>query len=197
MSGSHKNVRLEIEDANQTRSFICDTLDCAGMIAATDLRSLTERQREVLSIVVENKLYKNKDTAIPEIAEQLGIAPVAVYKHILEIEKDDLCRVTVSPSEKGTKIYERLSLEPRPARRLTAEALTELRRAILVYLSTRPDATSVELSEELAMSEYAVNTNLRVLEAISLVTKQRGRAVKRGVPPYVYDLTNHGRSVIR
>ena len=167
------------------------------MIAATDLRSLTERQREVLSIVVENKLYKNKDTAIPEIAEQLGIAPVAVYKHIPEIEKDDLCRVTVSPSEKGTKIYERLSLEPRPARRLTAEALTELRRAILVYLSTRPDATSVELSEELAMSEYAVNTNLRVLEAISLVTKQRGRAVKRGVPPYVYDLTNHGRSVIR
>jgi len=117
------------------------------MIAANDLRSLTERQREVLSIVVENKLYKNKDTGIPEIAEQLGIAPVAVYKHILEIEKGDLCTVTVSPSEKGTKIYERLSLQPRPARRMTAEALTEPRLAILAYLSTRPDATGVELAE--------------------------------------------------
>src|SRR2546425_7785901 len=167
------------------------------MIAADDLRSLTERQREVLSIVVENKLYKNKDTAIRETAEQLGIAPVAVYKHILEIEKDALCRVPVSPSAKGTKIYERLSLTPRPARRLTAEALTEPRRAILVYLCTRPDATSLELSEELAMSEYAVNTNLRVLEAISLITKQRARALKRGVPPYVYGLTSHGQSVIR
>ncbi|TLZ70478.1 MAG: winged helix-turn-helix transcriptional regulator [Methanobacteriota archaeon] len=167
------------------------------MIAADDLRSLTERQREVLSIVVENKLYKNKDTAIPDIAEQLGIAPVAVYKHILEIEKGDLCTVTVSPSEKGTKIYERLSLQPRPARRLTAEALSEPRRAILLYLSTRPDATSVELAEELGMSEYAVNTNLRVLEAISLVTKQRGRAIKRGVPPYVYNATAHGQSVLR
>jgi predicted ArsR family transcriptional regulator len=166
------------------------------MIAADDLRSLTERQREVLSIVVENKLYKNKDTEIPEIAEQLGIAPVAVYKHILEIEKGDLCTVTVSPSAKGTMIYERLSLQPRPARRMTAEALTEPRRAILLYLSTRPDATSLELSEELGMSEYAVNTNLRVLEAISLITKQRGRALKRGVPPYLYDLTSHGQSVI-
>ena len=47
------------------------------------------------------------------------------------------------------------------------------------------------------MSEYAVNTNLRVLEAISLVTKQRGRAIKRGVPPYVYNATAHGQSVLR
>jgi len=167
------------------------------MIAADELRALTERQREVLSILVENKLYKNKDTGIPEIAEQLGIAPVAVYKHILEIEKGDLCTVTVSPSEKGTKIYERLSLQPRPARRMTAEALSEPRRAILSYLATRPDATGLELAEELAMSEYAVNTNLRVLEAISLITKQRARALKRGVPPYVYNLTAHGQSVIR
>ncbi len=167
------------------------------MIAANDLRSLTERQREVLSIVVENKLYKNKDTGIPEIAEQLGIAPVAVYKHILEIEKGDLCTVTVSPSEKGTKIYERLSLQPRPARRMTAEALTEPRLAILAYLSTRPDATGVELAEELQVSEYAVATNLRVLEAISLITKQRARALKRGVPPYVYNITPHGQAAIR
>ena len=167
------------------------------MIAVDELRSLTERQREVLSIVVENKLYKNKDTAIPEIAEQLGIAPVAVYKHILEIEKGDLCTVTVSPSEKGTKIYERLSLAPRPARRQSTEALTEPRQAILVYLDTRPDATAVELAEELQMSEYALVTNLRVLEAISLITKQRGRALRRGVPPYVYNVTPHGRSILR
>ena len=116
------------------------------MIAADELRALTERQREVLSILVENKLYKNKDTGIPEIAEQLGIAPVAVYKHILEIEKGDLCTVTVSPSEKGTKIYERLSLVPRPPRRQSTEALTEPRQAILAYLETRPDATAVELA---------------------------------------------------
>ncbi len=167
------------------------------MITTDELRSLTERQREVLSIVVENKLYKNKDTAIPEIAEQLGIAPVAVYKHILEIEKDDLCHVTVTPSAKGTRIYERMELRPAPLQRMTAEALTEPRRTILLYLSTRPDATAVELGEELQMSEYAVNTNLRVLEAISLITKQRGRALKRGVPPYVYNITPHGRSVIR
>lgn len=167
------------------------------MLASDDLRSLTERQREVLSILVENKLYRGKDTGIPEIAEQLGIAPVAVYKHILEIEKDQLCRVTVSPSEKGTKIYERLSLEPRPARRMTAEALTEPRRTVLAYLTSRPDATAIELSEELGLSEYAVSNHLRVLEAISLITKQRGRALKRGVPPYVYNVTGHGRSVLR
>ncbi|HEY5538482.1 MAG TPA: HTH domain-containing protein [Thermoplasmata archaeon] len=166
------------------------------MLASGDLRSLTERQREVLSIVVENKLYRGKDTAIPEIAERLGIAPVAVYKHILEIEKDELCRVTVTPSDKGTKIHERLSLEPRPVRRMTAEALTPPRRTILEYLSTRPDATAMELSEELGMTEYAVSNHLRVLEAISLITKQRGRAVKRGVPPYVYNVTGHGRAVV-
>ena len=79
---------------------------------------------------------------------------------------------------------------------MTAQALTEPRRAILVYLTTRPDATGVELAEELQMSEYAVNTNLRVLEAISLISKQRARAMKRGVPPYVYNVTNHGRFVI-
>jgi predicted ArsR family transcriptional regulator len=168
-----------------------------AMITGEELRALTERQREVLSIVVENKLYKNKDSAIPEIAEQLGIAPVAVYKHLLEIEKDELCNITVTPSDKGTRVYERLTLQPRPPRRLTAEALSEPRRAILAYLSNRPDATAFELGEELQMSEYAVNTNLRVLEAISLINKQRGRAVKRGVPPYVYNITLHGQATIR
>ena len=80
---------------------------------------------------------------------------------------------------------------------MTAEALSEPRRAILAYLSDRPDATAFELAEELRMSEYAVNTTLRVLEAISLISKQRGRAVKRGVPPYVYNITLHGQATIR
>ena len=165
------------------------------MLAADDLRALTERQREVLSIVVENKLYHNKDSNIPEIAEQLGIAPVAVYKHLLEIERDELCNVVVSPSDKGAKIYERLRLTPKPARRSTTEALNGPRRAILEYLAVRADVTGVELCEELSMSEYAVNNHLRVLEAIGLATKHRGRAVKRGVPPYIYNVTLHGRAV--
>ena len=35
-------------------------------------RLLTERQREVLSIVVENKVYRNRDSKIPELAAQMG-----------------------------------------------------------------------------------------------------------------------------
>ena len=38
-------------------------------------RLLTERQREVLSIVVENKVYRNRDSKISELAAQMGIAP--------------------------------------------------------------------------------------------------------------------------
>ncbi len=53
---------------------IFNPLEWLRVLASGDLRSLTERQREVLSILVENKLYRGKDTAIPEIAEQLGIA---------------------------------------------------------------------------------------------------------------------------
>ena len=166
------------------------------MLATDDLRELTERQREVLSIVVENKLYRGKDTNIPDIAEQLGIAPVAVYKHILEIERDELCKVVVSPSVKGAKIYERLRLTPRPARHSTSEALNGPRRAILDYLAMRADVTAVELCEELSMSEYAVNAHLRVLGSIGLSTKHRGRAVRRGVPPYIYNVTPHGRAVL-
>src|SRR3972149_4593302 len=85
-------------------------------------RSLTERQREVLSIVVENKVYRNRDSRIPELAAQMGIAPSAVAKHLLEIEKNALLLGTVSPSEQGKRVYERLQLEPRPARRQTARA---------------------------------------------------------------------------
>ncbi len=166
------------------------------MLSFDDLRALTERQREVLQIVVENKLYYHRDSNIPEIAERLGIAPVAVYKHLLEIERDSLCVVVVLPSEKGSKIYERLQLAPRPARPVT-EALDGPRRSILAYLATRADVTAVELCEELGMSEYAVSNHLRVLEAIGLAAKHRGRALKRGAPPYVYTATPHGCAVLR
>ena len=166
-----------------------------GMLSSDDLRALTERQREVLSIVVENKLYRHRDSNIPDIAESLGIAPLAVYKHLLEIEREDLCIVVVLPSDKGSKVYERLQLPPRPARPVS-EALNGPRRAILGYLAAQADATASELCEELAMSEYAVNGHLRVLEAIGLASKRRGRAVKRGAPPYVYNVTPHGRAVL-
>src|SRR5881396_77590 len=86
-------------------------------------RLLTERQREVLSIVVENKVYRNRDSKIPELAAQMGIAPAAVAKHLLEIEKTALLNVVVSPSEQGKRVYERLELEPRPEQKQTAEVL--------------------------------------------------------------------------
>jgi len=66
-------------------------------------RLLTERQREVLSIVVENKVYRNRDSKISELAAQMGIAPAAVAKHLLEIEKEALLQVVVSPSEQGKR----------------------------------------------------------------------------------------------
>src|SRR3989454_10066865 len=84
-------------------------------------RLLTERQREVLTIVVENKVYRNRDSKIPELAAQMGIAPAAVAKHLLEIEKTALLNVVVSPSEQGKRVYERLELEPRPEQKQTAE----------------------------------------------------------------------------
>src|SRR5437763_309009 len=59
-------------------------------------RLLTERQREVLSIVVENKVYRNRDSKISELAAQMGIAPAAVAKHLLEIEKEALLQVVVT-----------------------------------------------------------------------------------------------------
>lgn len=158
-------------------------------------RSLTERQREVLSIVVENKVYRNRDSRIPELAAQMGIAPSAVAKHLLEIEKSALLLVTVSPSEQGKRVYERLQLEPRPARRQTAEALDPPKIEILRFLRDRPDASANEIAEELRLSEYTALNALRVLATISLLSKQRGPALRRGVPPYVYRLTAHGLDV--
>ncbi|HKZ98655.1 MAG TPA: helix-turn-helix domain-containing protein [Thermoplasmata archaeon] len=158
-------------------------------------RALTERQREVLSIVVENKVYRNRDSRIAELAERMGIAPSAVAKHLLEIEKSALLDVTVSPSEQGKRVYERLQLEPRPERRPTSEALGKDKLAVLRFVADHPDATATEVSEELGVSEYTAINGLRVLTAVGLAAKQRGPAIRRGVPPYVYRVTAHGREV--
>lgn len=159
-------------------------------------RLLTERQREVLAIVVENKVYRNHDSTIPELAAQMGIAPAAVAKHLLEIEKTALLEVTVSPSEQGKRVYERLQLEPRPERRQTSEALDDLKVRILHFLKDHPEASTTEIAEELGLSEYATINSLRVLTTVSLATKQRGPALRRGVPPYIYRLTPHGADVL-
>ncbi len=158
-------------------------------------RELTERQREVLIIVVENKVYRNRDSRIPELATQMGIAPAAVAKHLLEIEKNALLQVMVSPSEQGKRIYERLQFEPRPERQ-TSEALDEVKLRILHFLRDHVDATSNEVSEDLELSDYTTINGLRVLGAIALITKQRGPALRRGVPPFVYRLTPHGADVL-
>ncbi len=158
-------------------------------------RDLTERQREVLTIVVENKVYRNRDSRIPELAEQMGIAPAAVAKHLLEIEKTALLLVTVAPSEQGKRAYERFQFEPRLEPRQTAEALDEQKLSILRFLRDHPDATSGEVSEELGLSDYTTINALRVLGAVAFLTKQRGPAMRRGVPPYVYRLTPYGADV--
>jgi len=158
-------------------------------------RSLTERQREVLAIVVENKVYKNRDSKIAELATQMGIAPSAVAKHLLEIEKTALLNVTVTPSEQGKRVYERLQFEPRPVHRPTSEVLGPDKVEVLRFLLDHPDATATEVSEELGLSEYTALNDLRVLTAVGLVSKQRGPAIRRGVPPYVYRATAHGQAV--
>jgi len=158
-------------------------------------RELTERQREVLTIVVENKVYRNRDSRIPELAAQMGIAPAAVAKHLLEIERNALLLVMVTPSEQGKRIYERLQFEPRMERQ-TSEALDSHKVRILGFLRDHPEATANEISEELELSDYTTVNGLRVLSAIALITKQRGPALRRGVPPYVYRLTPHGADVV-
>jgi len=137
-------------------------------------RLLTERQREVLSIVVENKVYRNRDSKISELADRMGIAPAAVAKHLLEIEKEALLQVVVTPSEQGKRLYERMELEPRPEKRPISEVLDRQKIAILHFLRDHPDASAT---------------------AVQLVTKQRGPALRRGVPPYVYRATAHGEDL--
>src|SRR2546422_10977109 len=107
-------------------------------------RLLTERQREVLSIVVENKVYRNRDSKIPELAAQMGIAPAAVAKHLLEIEKTALLNVVVSPSEQGKRGYERLELEPRPEQKQTAAGPDRDTVAVPRFLHGPPDASVAE-----------------------------------------------------
>ena len=168
------------------------------MITVDEVRGLTERQREVLSIVVENKLFKNRDTQIPELAEMLGIAPEAVYRHLIKAEESELVNVVITPSEKGTRIYERLKLEPeKPAKMVTTEALSESKKAILQFLAMNPDCTVVELSEELALSEPGLYNHLRFLEVLCLVSKEKTRAIRRGVPPHTYNITMQGRAIIK
>jgi len=171
------------------------------MISVEEIRSLTARQREVLTIVVENKLFKNKETDITELATELGVAPSQVYRHLIEIEKSDLLKIVVAPSVKGTQAYERMSLEPRSLpRSLTTEALSDTKRDILLYLDASPDVTMLELSEELHISDSSVSQHLRVLETIGFVRKTRSRnnsPSRRGVLPYIFNITPHGKSVLQ
>ena len=166
------------------------------MHSAEWLRSLTERQRQVLSIVVENKVYRNRDSRISELAAELGVAPAAVTKHLLEIEKTALLHVVVTPSEQGKRVYERLQLEPRPRRPEPSEVLDDIRTAVLQFLKHHPEATAGEISEELALSEYATTSSLRILSVVGLIEKRRGPAVRRGAPPFVHRLTPHGETVL-
>lgn len=167
-----------------------------AVITTEEVRALTDRQREVLSIVVENKLYKGKETNVLELAEQLGVAPAAVFRHLVEIEKNELLKVKILPSDKGTQAYERFRLDARPRRRYTSEALNDTRKLILGFLLDRPNVTLVELSEELGINDRTIYHHLRVLEAVQLIARDRSRATKRGVPPYIYNITEHGRSIL-
>src|SRR3989475_7685024 len=134
-------------------------------------RLLTERQREVLTIVVENKVYRNRDSKIPELAAQMGIAPAAVAKHLLEIEKTALLNVVVSPSEQGKRVYERLELEPRPEQNQTAGALDHHTVPCLRCPPLHPASRTPAVAEELGFSEYTTVNSLRVLMAVQLITK--------------------------
>lgn len=145
--------------------------------------------------MVENKVYRNRDSKISDLAAQMGIAPAAVAKHLLEIEKESLLQVVVTPSEQGKRVYERLELEPRPEKRQTTEALDRQKVSILRFLSDHPDASANEVAEELGLSEYTTVNSLRILTTVQLVTKQRGPALRRGVPPFVYRTTAHGEGL--
>src|SRR5439155_23824483 len=109
-------------------------------------RLLTERQREVLTIVVENKVYRNRDSKIPELAAQMGIAPAAVAKHLLEIEKTALLNVVLSPSEQGKRAYERLELQPRPVQKLAAAVPDRNTVTLLRFRHCHPDPSPTVLA---------------------------------------------------
>ena len=158
-------------------------------------RRLTERQRQVLSVVVENRVYRNRDSGIAELAADLGVAPTAVLKHLLRIEEGALLHAIVTPSEQGKRVYERLQLRPTGTHVQVAEVLEGPRMSVLRFLRGHPDATATEVQEELELSEYATLSMLRTLTTVSLVEKRRRPAIRRGSPPYVYRLTRYGLDV--
>ena len=152
------------------------------------------------------KLYR-----VEEAADLLGLKPCTIRKLIfrraigvvrptpraVRIPESELLRVQIVPSEKGTQIYERLRLEVRPRRQYTSEALNETRKEILRFLVDQPSSTLVELSEELGINDRTIYHHLRVLEAIQLIARERSRATKRGVPPFIYNISEHGRAVLQ
>ena len=79
----------------------------------------------------------------------------------------------------------------------TSEALNETRKGILRFLVDRPGCTLVELSEELGINDRTIYHHLRVLEAIQLIARERSRATKRGVPPFIYNISDHGAAVLQ
>src|SRR3989442_12215193 len=99
----------------------------------------------------------------------MGIAPAAVAKHLLEIEKTALLNVVGSPSEQGKRVYERLELEPRPEAKQTAEALDRNRVTVLRFLHLHPDASTTEVAAELGFSEDTTLKSLRVLMPLQLI----------------------------
>src|SRR5207245_10973982 len=109
--------------------------------------------------------------------------------------ENSLVDVVVPPSEQGKAAYERMELEPRPEQKQTAEALDRNTVTVLRFLHVHPDASTTEVAEELGFSEYTTVNSLRVLMAVQLITKQRGPAVRRGVPPYVYRPAAHGEDL--
>src|SRR5437660_11029112 len=111
----------------------------------------------------------------------MGIAQAAVAKHLLEIEKEALLQVVVTPSEQGKRLYERMELEPRPEKRPISEVLDRQKIAILHFLRDHTDASATEIVEEMGLSEYTTVNSLRVLTAVQLVTKQRVPALRPGV----------------
>src|SRR5207249_11705097 len=84
---------------------------------------------------------------------------------------------------------------PGPEKRPISEVLDRRRTAILHFLRDPPDASATEIVEGMGLSEYTTVNSLRVLTAVQLVTKQRGPALRRGVPPYVYRTTAHGEDL--
>src|SRR3989442_1657366 len=99
----------------------------------------------------------------------------------------------VSDGAKGAAESYADVVRQRPSGGLPRKRLSPV--TILRFLHLHPDASVTEVTEELGLSEYTTVNSLRVLMAVQLITKQRGPAVRRGVPPYVYRPTAHGEDL--